>query len=156
MAQPNGLNPVFDTIRGKAKVIDSSGATATLSQGDSGSVALFNRAAGIVYTLPAPKVGTYFDFFTTVSVTSNAYKVITDAGTTFLIGGLGNVDTDSSNAVAAWTGNGSTHVSISMNGTTTGGLLGTNFRLLCVSATQWIVTGTIQGSGTVAPPFSTS
>jgi len=73
-----------------------------------------------------------------------------------LIGSLVNVDTDTSNAVAAWVGNGSTHVAVSMNGTTTGAVKGTKLRFTCLSATNWLVQGVIQGTGTVATPFATS
>jgi hypothetical protein len=73
-----------------------------------------------------------------------------------VLGSLVNIDTDTSNAVAAWTADGTTIRSISMNGTTTGGLLGTWFRFTALSTTQWMVTGIDQGSGTVATPFATS
>jgi len=141
---------------GSRAVISGQGATKTLAATDSGSLCLFDRAAGIVYTLPAPTVGLSFDFYVPVTVTSNAHKVITDAGTTLLTGSLINIDTDSSNAVAAWTGDGSTHVSVSMNGTTTGGLKGTWMRFTCVSSTLWLVTGIDEGNGVVATPFATS
>lgn len=140
----------------KAKVVSGSGATVTLTAAQSGSVVLFDRAAGIVFTLPAPAAGMYFDFLVSTSVTSNAHKVITNAGTVLLIGSLINIDTDTSNAVAAWTADGSTIVSVSMNGTTTGGLIGTWMRFTCVTSTLWMVTGIDQGSGTVATPFATS
>jgi hypothetical protein len=140
----------------KAPVISGSGATVTLTVAQSGSAVLFDRAAGIVFTLPAPSVGLYYDFLVNTTVTSNAHKVITDTGTTLLTGSLINIDTDSSNAVAAWTGNGSSHVAVSMNGTTTGGLKGTWMRFTCISSTLWMVTGIDQGTGTVATPFATS
>ena len=138
-------------------VINDSGATRSLNETESGSLVLFNRAAGIVYTLPtAPKIGTFYDFVVTTTITSNAAKVITGAGTELLIGGYTNVDTDTSNAVAAFTGNGSTHVAVSMNGTTTGGILGTKLRFTCLSSTRWMVEGIVQGSGVVATAFATS
>lgn len=139
-----------------ANVISGSGATVTLTQAQSGSTIIMDRAAGIIFTLPAPVVGTTFAFEVLVSVTSNNYKIITNAGTVFLLGSLMNIDTDSSNAVAAWTADGSTIVAITMNGTTTGGLKGTHIEVKCISATEWMVTGIDQGSGTVATPFATS
>lgn len=156
MAQPNGLNPSFDTVNAKKKVIQGQGATATLSQGDSGSTVLFDRAAGIIFTLPAPVVGTVFDFIVKTTITSNNAKIITNTGTVFLQGGYINVDTDTSNAVAAFTGNGTTHVAVTMNGTTTGAVAGTALRFECVSATMWQVSGIVLGTGTVATAFATS
>ena len=157
MAEPNGLNPQFDIVGGRRVVISGSGTTKTLSENQSGAAVLFDRAAGITFTLPAAaKIGTYFDFFVTTTVTSNAHKVITAVGTEFLLGGLMNIDTDTSNAVAAWTADGSTNLSISMNGTTTGGLKGTWIRVTALNATQWGVQGIIQGNGTVATPVANS
>lgn len=149
-----GATTLSGAVTQKAGVISGSGATATLTAAQSGSTVLFDRAAGIVYTLPAPAVGLWFEFVITVSITSNNAKIITDAGTTLLIGQVYN-------AVAAGTGttfiaNGSTHIAMTQNGTTTGGLIGTMFLAQCVSATQWSVSGTILGSGTIATPFATS
>ena len=137
-------------------VISGSGATRSINATESGSLFLFDHAAGIVYTLPTAVPGAFFDFAITTTITSNAAKVITAAGTELLIGGYTNVDTDTSNAVAAFTANGSTHVSVSMNGTTTGGILGTKLRFTCLSSTRWMVEGIVQGSGTVATAFATS
>jgi hypothetical protein len=138
-------------------VISGSGATVTLTAAQSGSVFLYDRAAGIVVTLPTPAAGLTYTFVTTVSVTSNAYKVITATpASQFLLGTLVNVDVDSSNAVAAWSGDGTSHVAITSNGTTTGGLIGSRFSLTAVSTTLWVVEGITNANGTVATPFATS
>ena len=100
-----------------------------------------------------------YDFYVTTSVTSNAYKIITGAATEFLIGAYTNVDTDTSNAVAVFTGNGSTHIAINMTATGSnaqGGLAGTRLRFTCVSLTRWEVEGIVLGGGTVAAAFATS
>ena len=155
--QLRGTKIVVDSIQAKRNVISGSGATASLSEAQSGSLCLFDRAAGIVFTLPTtPTPGTYYDFMVVTRITSNAAKIITGSGTELLIGNVVNVDTDTSNAVAAWTGNGSTHISVSMNGTTTGGIQGTKLRFTCLSSTRWFVEGIIAGSGVVATPFATS
>lgn len=156
MSVSDGFSPFLEELRNTRKVISGQGATRTLSVDESGSTVLFDRAAGIVYTLPLAKPGVFFDFVITTTITSNSAKVITGAATEFLIGGYTNVDTDTSNAVAAFTGNGSTHVSVSMNGTTTGGILGTKLRFTCLSSTRWFVEGIVQGSGVVATAFATS
>lgn len=156
MANANGSTPKFDYVNSRVNVISGLGATKTLSQDDTGSTVLFDRAAGIVVTLPLAKAGTFYDFAVSTSVTSNAYKVITGAGTELLVGGYTSVDTDTSNAVAVFTANGSTHVAVSMNGTTTGGLVGTKLRFTCLSATKWLVEGVNNGSGVVATAFATS
>lgn len=151
-----GPQLVIDYVQAKKNVISGSGATRTLNENESGSVVLFDRAAGIVYTLPTAKPGMFFDFHVTTTITSNAAKIITSAGTELLIGGYTNVDTDTSNAVAVFDANGSTHVAVSMNGTTTGAIAGTHLRFTCLSSTRWLVEGLVRGSGVVATAFATS
>lgn len=120
--------------------------TKTLTEADAGGTLIFDKVDGAVITLPAPVVGMEFHFKVDASVTSNAYKIITNAGTVFIKGGL-----------SGFGGNGSTHVAISMNGSTTGGIIGTWFTLRCVSATQWqVVRGLNVTSGSAATPFATS
>lgn len=138
------------------EVIQSVGATRTLLAEESGSLCLFDRAAGVVYTLPAPVEGMTFEFVPTVAVTSNAYKVITNSASVFMIGSVlsGNLTVAASGDV--FQANGSTHVAISMNGSDTGGLIGGKLTFTAISSTQWLVTGDIVGSGTNADPFATS
>jgi hypothetical protein len=135
-------------------VISGQGATATLTAAQSGSVALFDRAAGIVYTLPAPVVGLNFGFYVSTTVTSNNHKVITDTGTT-LIAGLATSGLDNT-ANKQWVANGSTHIAATMNGTTTGGIIGSFLEFTCVTSTLWVVSGTVVASGTPTTIFTTS
>jgi hypothetical protein len=156
MSQLRGTDLVVEKVRSKKNVISGQGATRTLNANESGSICVFDRAAGIVYTLPTAPVGAYFDFMVTTTVTSNSYKIITAAGTELLVGTLSSVDTDTSDAMAGFSGNGSSHVSVTMNGSTTGGLIGTKIRFTCLSSTRWMVEGTNRGTGTVATPFAAS
>lgn len=145
---------VFLPLRGLAEVLDATASTLTLYEYQSGAAVLLDRATGVTVTLPAPQAGMRFRFVVKTSASGGSYKVITDAATTFIQGHLRV-------PVAAGTGSdffgdGSTHVSINLNGTTTGGLLGGSFELVCIDGTQWQVEGTVEGSGTVATPFATS
>lgn len=156
MANANGKTPNFDFITARKNIITGLGSTYTLKEGESGSSVVLNRAAGTVLTLPLAVPGLTYNVLITTTVTSNSYKVITGAATELLIGGYTSVDTDTSNAVAVFTGNGSTHIAVTMNGTTTGGLLGTVLRFTCLSTTRWQVEGMMMGSGVVATAFATS
>ncbi len=138
------------------KVIKEVGATRTLTKGESGALCLFDRAAGTVFTLPAPEAGLEFEFRVTTSVTTNAHKIITSAATIFLGGTVLSVDTDTSDALAAFTFNGTTHVAYSAAGTTTGGLVRSHIKVVCVGNLLWHIDGVNYGSGTVATPASTS
>ena len=142
------------TDLGSSSIISGSGATVTLTAEQSGKKVLFDRAAGIVFTLPAPVVGLKYYFDTTVSLTSNAYAIVTDAATTFVVGAVNGA------IEAAATGevhfaNGSTHVGISSNATTTGGLIGGWLEFECLSTTLWSVKGTLSCTATPATPFTT-
>lgn len=140
------------------QVISGVGATRTLKASESGALCLLDRAAGVVYTLPvitATNIGMSFRFLATVSVTTNAYKVITGASTQFLVGSVvANSLTAGGNDT--FVANGTTHVSISAAGVTTGGLIGETYVVTAISATQWAIHGQTQGSGTLADPFATS
>jgi hypothetical protein len=149
--------PTGSIVLGRHRqVIQSVGATRTLLAKESGALCLFDRAAGVVYTLPTPVEGMQYEFLATVEVTSNAYKVITASITTqFLKGNM----TITKLAAAMFNANAdgtSNHVAISSNGTTTGGLIGSSFRVTAISATQWGIEGSLVGSGTLADPFAAS
>lgn len=136
-------------------VISGVGATRTLLASESGALCLFDRAAGITYTLPTPVAGMQFEFQTTVTITSGAAKTITAAGTQFLLG-LVMVFGGTTETIVSADFNGTTHVAISSNGTTTGGVIGDRYRVTAISATQWVIDGYVSGSGTVATPAATS
>lgn len=133
--------------------IDTAGA-ATLTAAQSGCIILFDKVNGLVLTLPADAVGLEYEFWVTASVTSGAYAINGAAAGDLMIGSLLNVDTDTSNAVAAWRPNGSTHYKISMNGAETGGLIGTRIIVKCLAADRWGTEGVIHGSGVVATPYA--
>jgi hypothetical protein len=140
------------------QIISGVGATRTLKASESGALCLLDRAAGVVYTLPAitsTNIGMSFEFQATVSVTSNAYKVITGAATQFLVGAV-VASSLTAGAQDTFVANGTTHVAISAAGSTTGGLIGERYVVTAVSATQWVIHGVTQGSGTLADPFATS
>ena len=138
------------------EVIAGVGATRTLKAGESGALCLLDSASGVVYTLPAPVLGMQFEFLATVAVTSNAYKVITNAGTVFLLGSVMGGSLTVADSGDVFQANGTTHVAISMAGSTTGGLIGTRFRVTAISDTRWVIDGGYVGSGTLADPFATS
>lgn len=151
-----GLKLVLEILQARQNIISGQGATRTLNSNESGSICLFDRAAGIVYTLPSTaKIGAYFDFFVTTTITSNSAKIITSTGTELMLGNavMNNTGT---NAVSTFMANGSTHIAITQNGTTTGGIKGTWLRATCVASNTWLIEGLIQASGTVATPFATS
>jgi hypothetical protein len=129
----------------------SSGANVSLNASQSGGTFLFDRASGVNYTLPAPTVGVFYHFLTTVKITSNSAEVQTNTGTVFLEGALGMTGVTSTPGFAA---NASATLAIKSSGTTTGGDIGGYFTVTCIDSTHWMVTGFVAGSGTAATPFT--
>jgi hypothetical protein len=135
-------------------------AARTLTGLESGADVVFNAAAGFTVTLPAPVVGLRFRFLVGVTNTSSNHKIITDAGTTFLKGSVLQAVEDTTPAANPgpkdFLLNGTSHVAITMNGSTTGGLFGTVIEMVCITSTIWLVTGYVKASGTIATPAATS
>jgi len=121
---------------------------------EAGALCLFDNAAGQIYTLPAPVVGMEFHFLVTVDVTSNAYSLDTDAATTFLMGGIIMGDVTVATSGDYFEADGTSTVSCDAEGSTTGGLLGGEYRVICISSTQWGISGVMHGAGTLATPFA--
>lgn len=133
------------------------GAAVVLTAADSGGLCIFDKIDGALFTLPAPAIGLWYEFIVVASVTSNSMKVITDAGTTFIIGSVDMVDTDTTFTHTNQDANGSTHISVLMaaaSTNSTGGIKGTRFKLTCRTATTWAIEGQINHAGSVATPFS--
>jgi hypothetical protein len=158
MATPNGLNPVFDSINAKKPIIsqtnDLSSAARTMHPSESGSLFLFDADSTATITLPTPEPGIFYDFL--VPVTSTSTRKITTGSGVYLLGGVINIDTDTTNTVAFYQADGGTHRVLTLDGTTKGGIKGTQLRFTGISTTVWQVNGVVQASGTVATPFSAS
>src|SRR3990167_1525578 len=138
------------------QVIKEAVATRSLLASESGALCVFDRAAGVVFTLPAPVVGMQFEFIVQTAVTSNAHKVITNAATVFLVGGVIMGDVTVAQSGDYFEADGTTIVALSAAGSTTGGLLGERYKVTCISSTQWAIHGVCHGAGTLATPFATS
>ena len=137
------------------EIISEGVATRTLTPGESGARFNFDLAAGVVYTLPAPVQGMQFEFYSTVTITSNSAKIITNAATVFLLGEVFTYTTATASG-AGFAFNGTTHIACLMNGTTSGGIIGTKVIVTALSSTQWMIEGLIVGSGTIVTPASTT
>lgn len=138
-----------------SQVIADAVATRTLLPKEAGALCMFDSAAGVIYTLPAPVIGMMFRFGTSVTRTSNAHKIITSAATEFLTGGLflGNSAAATGEFFAA---DGTTIRACSSNGTTTGGIIGDAYEVIAISTTVWFCRGVLNQTGTAATPFATS
>lgn len=116
-----------------------------------GTVVRLSAAAGLTVTLPASAGdGSVYTFFVRTTVTSNNY-IIEVANTTDVINGGVSVSTDAAGVsiLAA-----ATDDTITMNGSTTGGLQGSWVKLTDVAAGFWMCEGFLVSTGAEATPFS--
>ena len=127
-------------------------ATVAISEGPHLGVRLvLNRAAGVAATLPAATgSGNRYEFIVRTSVTSNQYRI--DTAGTDKIGGLAHV---LGSAAALFAADAAANNRINMNGTTTGGLIGTRVVVDDVAPGLWSAVVEAAGSGTAATPFAT-
>lgn len=140
------------------QIISDAVATRVLTPKEAGARCCFDVASGVLYTLPpltSINAGMVFEFFTTVTITSGAAKIITSAATEFLLGAVSLVN-DAATTAESFLANGTTIRACSSNGTTTGGVAGDCYRVVAYSATQWLVEGVLINSGTAATPFAVS
>ena len=131
-------------------------ATYTVTTAMSGTTFGFNRAAGIVATLPTPAAGLNYTFLveTTFTGAGQIKTATTDGtdgflGTAFLfdtgeIGETDNFHPASSNDV------------IDLGAVEQGWLTGGFIRLTGVNTTTWFVEAYLMGDGTLATPFTDS
>ena len=115
-----------------------------------GQRVVFNRAAGVTATLPAATgSGNRYEFIGAVDATGDQIIQVTGDDTMAGVAYLGN---DSAGASCFYTA--ATSDTITLDGSTTGGLKG--WRVICddIAADTWAVLVMSEASGTEATPFS--
>jgi hypothetical protein len=135
----------------------------TLSRLESGAIVTGNKAAGMTITLPTAEVGLTYDIHVGTTITSNAFIINTDGTDTF----QGQLITNDFNDLGSITllneavptvgfdQPSAADNQISMNGTTTGGKLGSYVRCTAISAAIWFVEGFLSSDGVLATCFAT-
>ncbi len=150
----NNSLTVDGAIKNAQANVSSLTSATTLTVADSGTTYLLDSASGVTVTLPTAQAGLVYKFIVQTSVTSNSYKITAGSSNGFLIGGI--TEATAGGAADVFTGDGATDISVTMNGTTTGGLLGTVITIACVTTGLWEVGGVNIASGTIATPFATT
>lgn len=116
------------------------------------TVTNLNRAAGIAVTLPAATgSGDRYYLRVGVTITSNSTTLTTGGSDTY--DGFVSTATTTAGAGLHEAAGGSDHI-ITMNGTTTGGIIGSIVELVDVASTIWSINGHLVGSGTLATSIS--
>jgi hypothetical protein len=147
------INAAADT---SARLVSAADATLAVTvAAHDGKVIVLNRAAGVTATLPAATgSGAVFRFTTGTAVTSNNNIIKVADNTDVMSGSLYVTDQ------AAGTGTEFSTVAasdtVTMNGSTTGGLAGGLLTLVDVASNLYAIQGNIIATGAEATPFSAS
>lgn len=142
-------------------MVANSAVDRTLQSSESGTTVYVqagsaNDTTGIAdIILPTPTAGLIFDVNWLTSITAGSVKVKTAAGTQFIAGGISVISSGGTGA-ANVNCNGTSHIAVVVNGTTTGGAIGSWLRFKALSSTLWSVSGQLSGSGVAATPCSTT
>lgn len=117
-----------------------------------GRVVLFDRAGGVAVTLPAATgTGNVYRFIVKTTLTSSGTIKVAD-NTDVMSGAL--IVTDQADGSTASFGTVAASDTITLNGSTTGGLAGGLITLVDVATNLWSVSGVVVGNGAEATPFS--
>ena len=95
-------------------------------------------------------LGTSYTFY--IATASTALKIATD-GTDKFVGSISVVATDAAGATTSYAPAAANDV-INLNGTTTGGIVGSIVTVTAIASLQYMVTGIVLGSGVIATPFA--
>lgn len=96
-------------------------------------------------------IGASYTIF--VETLASALKIIA-GGSDKLVGHVTIMD--GAAAVTGYASDPTASVSLTMNGTTKGGIVGSWVTFTAVASAKWMVTGALIGSGTIATPFAAS
>lgn len=126
-------------------------ATTLNEDSHAGNVLVLNSTTGRTITLPASTgKGNIYEVYVLVTVSSGNH-VVQVANSTDVMNGSVGLTTDIAGSVMPAS---ATSDTITMNGSTTGGLAGSWVRFTDVSAGFWMLEGSLICTGTEATPFS--
>lgn len=121
-----------------------------------GKIVLLDQAAGSVVTLPAASgSGTKIKFVVSTTATSNDHIIETGSTDDHMTGFINNSDQDVTVA-GMYKADGATDDTVTMNRTTTGGILGDTIEATDIATNLWLIEGkvTCVAGSNIADPFS--
>jgi len=155
---------------GPANVVDADSATSLTVASHAGRIVHNNAAGAVTYTLPAinansdsavagpgadpnnlSNIGATFEIFASITKTGSLIVQVANANDV-MVGGAKFIDDTSDNMVGFETA--STSDTITLNGSTTGGVTFSKITCTAISSTQWKVDVESGCTGSPATPFS--
>jgi DNA-binding transcriptional regulator YdaS (Cro superfamily) len=141
-----------------ARQTTAAGSTLTVTRAlHAGRTILLDTLTGSVVTLPAAAgTGDKYRFFVSVAPTSNNHIVKVANASDTMVGVIASVPTTIAQAVTAVSAEaaGGTDDTITMNGTTGGGIAGSYLELTDVATNLWLVNGQLVASGVLTSTLS--
>jgi len=128
-------------------------ATLAITSANSGQLLVLNRVGGTAVTLPAA-TGSQAVYQFLIGTTVTTATTIKVANSTDTMNGIANVGGTAGTPAGVVFSTLPASDTISLSGTTTGGVAGSFITLRDVAAGDWIVNASLIGSGTPATPFS--
>ena len=170
MGSPQALNQLMDEIDTAAtpteidracdvstRLVAAGGTLAATELAHDGKEILLDTAAGSVVTLPnATGSGAKFNFKVSTTATTNSHIVKVGRAADKMTGFINVHDQDGTTA-AMYKGDGSADNGVTLNRTTTGGVIGDYLEVVDIKANLWHVSGVITcvaGSNATVDPFS--
>ena len=155
---------------GPANVVDADSSTSLTVASHAGRIVHNNAAGAVTYTLPAinansdsavagpgadlnnlSNIGATFEIFASITKTGDLVVQVANSNDV-MVGGAKFIDDSSDNMVGFETA--STSDTITLNGSTTGGVTFSKITCTAISSTQWKVDVESGCTGTPATPFS--
>jgi len=155
---------------GPANVVDADSSTSLTVASHAGRIVHNNAAGAVTYTLPAinansdsavagpgadpnnlSNIGATFEIFASITKTGSLIVQVANANDV-MVGGAKFIDDTSDNMVGFETA--STSDTITLNGSTTGGVTFSKITCTAISSTQWKVDVESGCTGSPATPFS--
>ncbi len=134
-----------------ARLVNVTGSTLTMTAAiHGGKITTINAAAGCAVTLPAATgTGNIFTVILGTTIGSNT-TTLTCVGSDKLTGtaSVGSTGTSGSFAIPA------TSTVLTMNGSTKGGVVGSQIQLVDIATNVWAVRATLNGTGVAITPIS--
>lgn len=146
-----------DAMIGNKGDVETLTAAKTLLKSDMNRIYVLNNAAAFAVNLPAisnADAGLWAEFWIQTTVTSVGSTIVAQTGD--LLEGFLFLSkaTDYVVNMAYFAADESNDLTITQNGTTTGGLIGSKVRVQANNNGYWTVSGIVLGSSTLATPFS--
>ena len=156
MASTTFSGPVTATngfITGSGSLVSVTADVTLTSASHAGRTMVFDIASGATVTLPAASgTGNVYKFFVKTIVTSNSYKIqVANANDT--MAGVAIIANDSDNSASLFE-TAAASDTITLDGTTTGGILGGQVEIQDVASNIFSVAIRGAATGTEATPFS--